>query len=309
MRTRRDSEGKPIAVRFGKECGGPFSLGFEAVGPGDVEATSAKAYAKFMLNGKEQPAFLVNELGKGKAIYLDFLPSGYHEVVGDVTEGDEAAGKDFHGAATGVKTAKGDVGTRFRALFETILKLGGLEDPVVCEGSPGIYRFGEGEVEFLGLDGGYKYPPRWRRPYQIQLRSKRHVYDARDGRYLGFSDTIDARFDEDTLKMDLLYSLLPYKVEGLQVQLDSTEVQAGKGLTFSVQVLPEAAQRHRHVISFRVINPKGEDIRWYSSCLQTVDGFARGRIDFAQNDLAGVWTLSFRDAATGTKAEATFTVK
>ena len=53
----------------------------------------------------------------------------------------------------------------------------------------------------------------------------------------------------------------------------------------------------------------GDDRHWYRTCFETQDGVATGRIDLAENDATGTWTLRLRDAATGVTAEKTFLVK
>jgi len=306
MRVRQGADGTRVAVRFDAACGGPFALAFLAVGPGDVAPTTARAHARYSLGGREHPAFLVNEFGQGKAIYLNFLPAGYREVVGDIVEGE--GGQDDLGAAAGAQQLAGTPAERFRAVFATILRLAGVQDPVVCEGYPGIYRFGEGRVEYLGVDVGYKNPERWR-TYEIRLRDKRHVYDCRRGQYLGYDERIKVQCDAENLRLNHLFALMPYRVEGVRLQLHETEVPRGGTLTLSAQLLPEEPRRERHVLSLCLLNPNGEEMRHYGTCLETRDGIATGRVDFALNDMPGRWKLRLTDAATGMAAEAEFLVK
>ena len=309
MRVRKDATGKSIPVSFGKECGGPYRLGFEAVGPGDVAATTARPLAGFKRDGEKCPAFLVNEFGAGKAIYLNFLPAGYHEVVGDITEGDEATGVDDFGAGAKVKQATGDIQTWFRKMFATILGLSEVKDPIACDSYPTIYRFGEGDIEYLGLEVGYKHVARWEKPYELRVPRKRHLYDMRAGKYLGYTDQIRAQFDPLKLYLNALYALLPYKLEATELKIEAAEVARGGTLRFSVRTLPEVSARARHVISFRLLNPAGEEVKHYGSCLATENGAAAGRVDFALNDPVGTWAIKVRDAATAVSAAATFAVK
>ena len=309
MRVRKDDEGESVPVTFGKECGGPYRLGFEAVGPADVAVTTARPLASFTLNGKKCPAFMANKFGTGHAVYLNFLPAGYHEVVGDITEGDEATGVDDFGAGAKEKQATGDIQTRFRRMFAAILDLAQMKDPIACDSYPTIYRFGEGDVEYLGLEVGYKHVARWERPYKFRVPSKRHIYDMRAGKYLGHTDQIRVKFDPFKRYLNALYALLPYKVEDVNLELDAPEAERGKTLRFSVNTLPAESTKARHVISFRLLNPSGEQVKYYGYCLETKDGTARGRVDFALNDPTGTWTIKVKDAATSVGSEATFVLK
>jgi len=314
-RVKAGPDGKPVPVIFGKQLNlgeRGFTLAFESVGPADIQATTATAWAGFDLDGRRQPAFLVNRYGKGTAIYLNFLPSGFREVIGDVTEGEREGEKeavDSLGQKTSTVEAQGRAREAFHAIFSRIVALAGLESPVRCEGRPGIYRFGQGEITYLGVCAGYKSPPAWRRDYDITLPRPKHVYDSRDGKYLVYADRVKAVFDEDRLKLALLYALLPYKVEGIEVQLNAAEVPRGGTVSFSARLLPAAAQKQLHAVALRVTNPKGEELPWYRNSFATKEGVAQGRIDLATSDLPGRWTARLRDAATGVTTEFQFTVK
>jgi len=309
MRVRKDEDGKSAPVTFGKECGGPYRLGFEAVGPADVATTTARSLASFTLDGKKCPAFIVNKLGAGHAVYLNFLPAGYHEVVGDITEGDEVTGVDGFGAGAKERQATGDIQTRFRRMFATILDLAQMKAPIACDSYPTIYRFGEGDVEYLGLEVGYKHIARWEEPYELKVPGKRHIYDMRAGKYLGYTDQIRVKFDPFKRYLNALYALLPYKVEAVNLKLDAPEAKRGGTLRFSVSTLPTQSAKARHVVSFRLFSPSGKQVKHYGHCLETRDGTATGRVDFALNDPVGTWTIRVKDAATSVSSEATFVLR
>ena len=297
VRHRVDTKEGKEAVRFGKEFGQPFALAFAAVGPGDVAATTATPLAQYLLDGKNQPAFLVNTYGKGKAIYLNFIPAGYVAV--------ELGGE---GEVSTVKKLEGKAGEYFQRCFGMILDLAGLEQPMEFVGAGRLRctRFGEGDLTYLGVVSSRSLEA-LRRPYQIRVPAKKHVYSVRGREYLGHAETFTFRLDEKTRRAGDIISLLPYKVEGIAAEAPRS-VRAGEALRCSVRILPAEAQKHRHVIAVRVIDPAGNDLRWYRHSVETKDGVAQVSIGLAANDPSGTWTLRLTDAASGTREEVAFNV-
>ena len=300
MRVRADKDGKPIPVHFGEGFEEPFAMSFGAVGPGDVIADTARALASYELDGDKQPAFLVNDLGKGKAIYLNFMPTGYRivkdEGLSDQREVDE-------------RVLRGMAAKRFHRIFQKFIDYADLHVPAEC---PRLmkFRFADGKLTYLCLGAGYKNDPAvWRTPHEVTLREKQHVYDSRRGEYLGLTDRFEARFSIPDKLFALVYAVMPYKVEGLEIKLRQESVQAGETLRFEARLQPAAAQAQRHVMWLRVIDPKGEDVYWYGAVLETKDGVAKGRVDLALNDRPGTWKLRLTDTATGVAAGAEFLVR
>jgi len=296
MRRRVDMKSASEAVQFGKGLGEPFAMAFPAVGPGDVAPTSATPLASYALDGKQQPAFLVNEYGKGKALYLNFIPAGYVAV--------ELEGE---GEERSVKRLEGRAGEYFQRCFSKILELAGLERTMEFVG-PGLgsTRFGEGDLTYIGVVSNRSLEA-LRRSYTIRIPEKKHAYIVRGREYLGFTDTPTFRLDEATRRAGDLISLLPYKVEDLSVESPAS-VKAGQVVRAAVRILPEEAQKRRHVVTVRVIDPEGKDLRWYRHSVETKDGVARIAIGIATNDPPGKWTLRLRDAASGTRRDFGFEV-
>ena len=296
MRRRVDMKTAAEAVQFGKELGEPFAMAFPAVGPGDVAPTTAAPLASYLLDGRKQPAFLVNTYGKGKALYLNFIPAGYVAV--------ELEGE---GEERSVKTLDGKAGEYFQRCFGKILELAGIERPMEFVGPAlGSTRFGEGDLTYIGVVSSRSLEA-LRRSYTVRIPEKKHAYIVRGREYLGFTDTPTFRLDEATRRAGDLISLLPYKVEGLSVESPAS-VRAGQVLRAAVRVLPEQAQTRRHVVTVRVIAPEGKDLRWYRHSVETKDGVARIAIGLAANDPPGKWTLRLTDAASGTQRDVSFEV-
>lgn len=298
LRHRTSGTNDEGAVTFGKAFGDePFSMKFSAVGPGDVVTDTAKALASYDIGGKTHPAFLVNEFGKGKTIYLNFIPSGYVAV--------ELSGE---GEESTAKTLEGKAGQYFQRCFDRILQIAAIEEPMKFVG-PGLgsARFGGGDLSYIGVVSGRNLEA-LRIPYQIQIPEKKHVYSVRGREYLGFHDLFTFKLDEKTRRAGDIISLLPYKVEGLNVEAPNS-IRPGEKLSFAVRVLPEAAQSQRHVIAVRAVDPEGNDLQWHRHSIETEGGVADSFIGLPANAPAGKWTLSLTDAASGIAKDVPFEVK
>lgn len=294
MRIRTLADGKPIPVRFGSEFGEPFELSFNAVGPGDVTPVTAKPLASYALENEQHPAFLVNGFGKGKAVYLNFAATGY-QVIEDEGRSDEVE--------VTVKELQGIAAARFRTVFEKLISYTDIRPAVKISGGQ-LWRFSEKEATYICLGAGYKgNPDMWRKPYEVSLDQKRHVYDSRRRQYVGFTDRFEARYSIKEKLFALVYATLPYKVEAVDVKLKSDSVRQGGTLFFSVGILPAQADKNRHVLSLSVTDPNRKDISWYGGVLETKDGIAEGRIDFAFSDVPGIWGIKLTDTATGVSSQ------
>ncbi len=298
MRVRTGADGKPIPIRFGSEFGKPFTLAFNAVGPGDVVPVSAKPLASYSLQNEQHPAFLVNEFGKGKAIYLNFTATGYRVI--------ENEGRSDEVEVT-VTELRGMAAARFRRIFEKLIGYTDLSPSVEASGCA-LWRFADKSASYICLGRGYKCnPDMWRKPYEVRLKEKRHVYDSRRRQYVGFTDRFEAKFSIEQKLFALVYAALPYKVEGIDLKLKDESVKQGSTLFFSAGIQAQG-EPNRHVLSMKVTDPKGEDVRWYGAALEAKDGVAEGRIDFAFSDTPGNWKMQLTDTATGVSVEKVFDV-
>jgi len=253
--------------------------------------------AQYLLNEVEQPAFLVNELGRGKAVYLNFIPVGYKEAAGDETEMDQIK----------IREMKGRSAASFRRMFGKIVELAGLSPPVTCEGVT-LNRFGEKDLTYLAISSGYKDLPAWRRDYELRIPEERHLYDVRGRAYLGPTDHVKFSFRPEEQVVNQLYAAYPYKVTDIDLRIAPPRVRPGGIVKVEANLRPAEAKNHHHVLAMRVLNPNGEDLDWYGTCFETVDGVARGRIDLSLNDMKGNWRIRLTDAGTNVSAEVGFVV-
>lgn len=297
-RRRANRKDAAIPIRFGAEFGAPFELVFGAVGPGDVRPATARPLAACTLDGKEQPAFLVNRFGQGTAVYLNFIPAGYVAV--------EIKGE---GESQDAKALEGKAAELFRRFSDKLVALAGLQPPLSFpEHTPAmVARFGEGDCSYLGLCSSRSVEA-LRAEYTVALPVKKHAYSARRGEYLGFTDRVTVRFREDPRLVADVISLLPYRLEGIAVELAATRVTAGQPLAFTARVKPAAAQSSRHVLAVRALAPDGQDPLCYRHSIETRDGAASSALATAASDTPGTWTLRVTDAATGVTQDTRFEV-
>ncbi|MGD0094267.1 MAG: alpha-amylase family protein, partial [Planctomycetota bacterium] len=158
-------------------------------------------------------------------------------------------------------------------------------------------RFDDGEAKYFGVvrrklfDAGDAKPGRLRPHFP----SAAHVYDMREGRYLGNVDHLDLTVAPSSAK---LFALLPYRVEKLTVALDKPAVRAGETVTVSVAVVSDGKPAGRHVIHLEAQRPDGQSAMYLSQCAEAKAGQARLAVPLAINEPAGEWQLRLTDAAT-----------
>jgi len=160
-----------------------------------------------------------------------------------------------------------------------------------------VARFDDGEAKYFGVvrrrlfDAGDAKPGRLR----PRFASPAHVYDMREGRYLGNVNNLDLTVAPSSAK---LFALLPYRVEKLTVGLNRSAVRAGETVMISVEVVTDGKPAGRHVIHLGAQRPDGETAMYLSQCAEAKDGKARLAIPLAINEPVGEWQLHLTDAAT-----------
>lgn len=304
---RSDNNDPNTRVRFDIPGVPPFEMSFLAVSPPQVRPTTAKPHASYEVDGKRQPALLVNSFGKGKGILLNFIPSDYFVV----TASDAGAEISLE------EKARRDVAWRLETIMAWILEQAGVRPPlsVLVDGQPGhsktFRRFQRGRHVYLGFCGqGGLTPRNYERSRETAiLDSDAHLYDIRKGQYLGFGREIQIQYG--VLDVARLYACLPYKVEKLVIQWDKPAVSPGEKIAFSVAIqasLP-LLETDPHRVRVEVTDADGQYREFYRYIIPAEGGKGRGEIPVAENDPPGIWKLRLTDVATGVSADAAFTVE
>ncbi|MFC1672110.1 beta-galactosidase trimerization domain-containing protein [Planctomycetota bacterium] len=247
------------------------------------------------------PAFIVNKYGKGLTVYLNFRLLYYakhratrqNQTLADITV---KALKPFFGHA-GIKP-----GADLMAPL-------GVERIMFQDGRAeyhGLRRNLElGEQQGLGEIEGEKTVAETPVNVRLNLRKAGHVYNLRTGEYLGNTNAIGGKLEHPD---PLLYSVLPYKVEDLDIAAKDTCLQGARVTVRASLHTRRKVTFERHVFKCRLYGPDTRERTGARKNIVSKNGTATYRFDLALNDMAGAWKVIIRDVATGTEREHTFGV-
>jgi len=283
---------KPLALqaRLGGEELSLRTL-LSRVDPG-VEAGNAHALGKV----EGVPVMLVNTVGRGRAILLNF------QLLSDpVDESQCAAARAF-----------------LRALYDSVR----VAAPVSVS-SPGdeplpltetrVWRTGDALVFGLwrqmqcawfapaaGTVAGAPVPAR------IALPEARYVYDLRRGRSLGRVAEVETELRWGRANFFLA---VPERIGGLELQLSSAAPQPGSPLRAEIELAGLGGSGARQAVFAQVLDPAGQPVPWGDQVVVLKDG--RGGLDLpvAHNAAPGRWRLRVTELFSQEAAEATWTVR
>lgn len=115
-----------------------------------------------------------------------------------------------------------------------------------------------------------------------------HLYDAREGRYLGKEKEGHLALNKDEGR---LVSSLPYKLRSVSAT-GPTRVNKGEQPRFALRALREQpGPIGRHVFSTRLFNPQGQEVMPYRQDVAGDNGRAYVTVPLCLNDPEGTWTL------------------
>ena len=233
------------------------------------------------------PAFVVNRYGKGLAVYLNFHPAGVRP----------EQGTDF-----------------VRTLWEKLIAQARIEMPFRVESKDGQLArlrtgvFRNGEQWYVGFSAdpqGDSLAEQTKRPLTVKCAREGYLYDIRNGKSLGKRRLLAVTH---TPGLAMLFSLLPYAPEGLDVSCSSASVGLGRTIHVRAKLRTSGAVPGKHVFVFRVTDAKGRQRREHDHNALAEQGQCQVDVPIALNDPRGSWTVSVRDVATGITTQATFDV-
>ena len=257
----------------------------------DVQADAAKALG----TAGDAPIVLVNRVGSGRAVLLNF-------------------------AATIGRTSDPE-GMGAQKLLQALYEVAGVQG-VITATAPGggplavsetrVWRNGDALV--FGL---------WRRmenawfgpksatiggtpqPAQVTLAQPRHIYDLRAGKYLGQTGRVSTRL---RWGRPSFYLALPYRIEGLDVALPGETSEAGQPFSASItlNVPPDAQEKFAFWV--QVLDPQGQSPLWGRQVVVADGGRAQVPLQVAHNDEPGKWRVRVTELFSRASAEATWTV-
>lgn len=239
------------------------------------------------------PFFIVNNVGKGKAVLLNFAgnysPGSYDDLVVPQIR----------------TTAPGDI---YREIAQSLVELAGIKPEIeVKTGNESlrgidIVTWKDGDASYYGLTPNDYCDYAWvlTMPKVMYLEGKfsepGHIYNVREGKYLGYGNNFKTKLERGSAT---LLAKLPYKVRALKVR-GHQKLSLGKTGEFYIEVIPGAKEKPGNHV-FRVeIMANGKLLSHYSSNIKVGDGNATYSLPLALNDVKGNWVVKVRDVATGT---------
>jgi hypothetical protein len=261
----RRIEPSPLAVSAAGEPAVPRGLRLAGRDTITAAAGSVAAYPDQM------SALAVHRIGKGKAVYLNGM-LGYNMPSRRLLR-DLLAAADV---STPVRVTSG--GDEKMGYEWTTFRRGDLE--VV-----GILRLRD-ETE----------------PTRVKLGRTSHLYDVRNRRYLGCTDT--AQFDL-TQKAAAVLAAVPYRITGVEARVTPGEVTPGGPVSIMARV-QGAASPGDHVLRIEVYDPAGRLSRAYTGNFLAAGGQFQRVLHTALNDPSGRWRLVVTEVFSGQRAETEF---
>ncbi len=249
-----------------------------------VAPATAQAHAKL----GDTPAVLVNAFGEGRGVLLNTFIGRYRLR--------QADGKS----------------QAWTALYRWVVEEAGVPtDRIRAEqkGAPAIavrrVSWTNESMELLGVRkrglGAETYPVE----VTLTLPAPRHIYGMRDGKYFGKTETFTDAFRASQTRF---YALLPYKVEGLAIELPE-RAHRGEVLEGRVALQTAGGAPAPHVLLVQVLDKHGAPLHVFEQKLWAHKGAAALHVPLAYNEAPGAYTVRVQDIPTGVVGEATFTVE
>ncbi len=263
-----------------------------------VESAIRPTNATALAQGDGVPALIMNKVGKGQAILLNFRLLYYLGHRAKHTSSDDAR--------------------QMLDLFRALLKLANVEPEVELSApiDTELVRFKEGGAHYLAVirnpqarQGGLgeviqeKSVTGGAVAISLKLNQPRHVYESRSATYLGHTDTASGTLDSAA---PLIFSALPYRVSALEIDAQETCAH-GKRFQANIRLVAEGKPEWaKHVFRVRLHGPDGKERYDCKQNLVARNGQATYYYDTALNDLTGRWRLTVRDVATGLESSHRF---
>lgn len=263
-----------------------------------IDVKNGKVWAK---SASGRPAIIVNRYGKGYGIYLNLdlqryiLSNDARGVEGSIrTTGEEAENQR-------------EFGRTIKILFTEILKIAGIENPRIRlidkEGKQvageTFYYDGEGNL-YVGFIP--EVPAE--KEAKLELKAKGYVYDIRTGKYKGYS----TEKIQDIIKPGeaKVYGILPYRVEGIDVEVKGNSVRGGTITVEGNLKTSENKEPGTHIVAIRLYNSDGKEVEPYRNKVKTEKGRFKCQIPIALNDKTGKWKIEVEDIVSKVKGEVFF---
>jgi hypothetical protein len=188
----------------------------------------------------------------------------------------------------------------------------GIEAGAELQGPIGVERvmFEDGRAEYHGLRRnlefghqqglgeieGERAEPEAPVGVGLKFRKKGHVYNPRTGEYLGNADAVSGRLEHPD---PLFYSVLPYRVDDLDIIAKGSHVRGARVTVRAKLYTRRRVRFERHVFRCRLYGPDTRERTGARKNVVSKTGAVTYRFDLALNEMVGTWKVIVRDVATG----------
>lgn len=254
------------------------------------------------------PICIVHEVGRGRAVLLNFSMSNYPEIM--IRQTPEACAEFLAAlfASAGVQwplRLLDDEGNRHRNV-EAVRWNMGADLEVMAIYGPLDERAAMWRHYTPGVARGARVVPLPRheqvRAVRVRLPRPRYVVEI-GGRHSGPVDEITIRPQP---RRPVFLVLGNRALQGPILRAGSTAVAAGKILPFELEI-PDA--QGMHAVKIRVTTPGGEDAPWFARTVMVEEKLARFDLAIAHNERPGTWKMTATDLYTAAVSVACFDVE
>ena len=139
----------------------------------------------------------------------------------------------------------------------------------------------------------------------VKLPAAAHVYDVREGKYLGKASELKITLQPSQAKV---LACLPVKPERLTLKLNSASHTQGTQVPVTATVSPSPGKRTGLAVRFDVFGPDGKLLPHYTQKVVFSTGTFRATIPLSLNEQPGSYRVTATEIATGVAANASFRV-
>jgi hypothetical protein len=265
----------------------------------DAEVAVESAQALGSVEGT--PVFLVNKVGRGQAILLNFEIAHPPKTKKKESAAISDTVKQFVAAlyaAAGVQPA-------------LIVKRsdGGFLDLV----EPRVWKNGEATVlglwnelniRFFAMDG--KVPEAVAQEATITLPEERYVYDLRQGTALGKTKELRTRLLPGRANF---FGLFRCEIQGLKLSVSPNAPKPGQSVEVNLALDTPTPVKAKTAVYILVFDPKGQPAAWANRVVLLEDGVGRTTFPVAFNDAPGPWKVKASEIFSLKTAEGEWEVK
>ena len=192
--------------------------------------------------------------------------------------------------------------TEARQLITPILSWAGIPKRVELGGAfNGSTSFVSADTEYIGFMALES-----RDDVQLTFYRRSHLYDMRTRQYLGQTDTCRTDLEDARTK---LYALLPYRVDGVALELDATGYSRGDVLTYQIRIKNSEQGAGNQCVRMQLFDSTGTACRWADRNVLSGAQQMQGTMQIPFNAAPGQWKITATEAVTGKTVDRKFTVE